>query len=117
MCLFPRTIKHPFSVAVQRSHDADPREHRWPAGRSDQDQDFHCSLPFRRCVLDRRKSRDVVAGVLKGGQRATAGQGIGSSKMRDQAINALSQIQAHRSGGPDITWSAASRNDRSASAR
>jgi hypothetical protein len=62
-------------VPVQCPHDADARKHRRTVERRDQDQGFHCSLPFRRCVFDLRKSCNVVAGVLKRDQRATAGQG------------------------------------------
>jgi hypothetical protein len=35
-----RAIEHPLNVTVQSPHDADAREHRWPAERRDQDQDF-----------------------------------------------------------------------------
>jgi hypothetical protein len=44
---------------VQRSHDTDPRKHRRPAGRRDQDQDFHRRLPFLGFVFGFRKLRDV----------------------------------------------------------
>jgi hypothetical protein len=37
--------EHARDVTVQRSHDADPREHRRPAQRRDQDQPKHRSLP------------------------------------------------------------------------
>ncbi len=36
----------------------------------DQDQGFHCCLPFPGIVLSLRKLRDVIAGVL---ERAAAG--------------------------------------------
>src|SRR5260370_15261094 len=39
-------LKRPFHVPVQGPHDPNPRKHRWPARRRDQDQGFHCSLPF-----------------------------------------------------------------------
>jgi hypothetical protein len=78
-------VERSFDVPVQCPHDTDARKHRRTVERRDQDQGFYCSLPFRRCVFDLRKSRNVVAGVLKRDQPATAGQGIGSSKMRDQA--------------------------------
>src|SRR5207248_908535 len=48
MMLFASWIKHPFDVPVQRLHDADPSEHRWPAEIGDQDQRFHSRMPFRR---------------------------------------------------------------------
>jgi hypothetical protein len=48
-------IKHALNVAVQRSHDAYAREHRRAARRRDQDQRFHCSLPFLGPRLGLRK--------------------------------------------------------------
>jgi hypothetical protein len=75
MLVLPRRVEHALNVAIQCPHDTDAREHCRTAVRRDQDQGFHCSLPFRRCVIDLRKSRDVVASVLKGDQHATAGQG------------------------------------------
>jgi hypothetical protein len=44
MMPFASWIKHPFDVAVQRSHDADPREHCRPVQFCDQDQGFHGRL-------------------------------------------------------------------------
>jgi hypothetical protein len=38
-------------VAIERLHDADPRKHRRPAMRRDQDQGFHRRLPFLGLVL------------------------------------------------------------------
>jgi hypothetical protein len=61
-------------VAVQCPHDADPREHRRPAVRRDQDQGLHCCLLLRRFVLSRPKFRDVIAGILERDQLAAAGQ-------------------------------------------
>jgi hypothetical protein len=74
MMLFASWIKHPFDVAVQCLHDANPREHRRPVGLPDQDQGFHRCLPFLGFMLGLRKLRDVVAGILQGAQLAAAGQ-------------------------------------------
>jgi hypothetical protein len=38
MMVLARWIKHPLDVTVQGSHDADPRKHRRPAFRRNQDQ-------------------------------------------------------------------------------
>jgi hypothetical protein len=46
MGVFPRRIEHALNVTVQRSHDTDPREHRWSALFRDQQQRFHRGLPF-----------------------------------------------------------------------
>jgi hypothetical protein len=51
MRLFPRAIKHPFNVPVQRPHDADPRKHRWSAMFGNQKQHLHSGLPFFGIVL------------------------------------------------------------------
>ena len=50
MRLFAVGIEHALDVAVQSSHDADARKHRWAAVLRDQDQGFHCRLPLRRRV-------------------------------------------------------------------
>jgi hypothetical protein len=36
MMILTIRIEHALDVAIQRSHDADAREHRWTAGRRDQ---------------------------------------------------------------------------------
>jgi hypothetical protein len=41
MRVFAIGIEHALDVAVQRSHDTDPREHRRAAGRRRQDQRLH----------------------------------------------------------------------------
>jgi len=75
--LFASWIKHPFDVPVQRLHDADPSEHRWPAEIGDQDQRFHSRLPFRRLVLGLGQLRDVIAGVHQGDQLVSVRQQYG----------------------------------------
>jgi hypothetical protein len=74
MRLFAIGIELALDVAVQRSHDADTREHRRPARRRHQDQRLRGRLPLRRLVLGPRKLRDVVAGVLQRDELATAGK-------------------------------------------
>jgi hypothetical protein len=74
MMVFPIWIELANVAAVQCSHDANPRKHRWAARRRDQDQGFHCSLPFRGRMLGLRKLRDVLAGILKGDELAPAWQ-------------------------------------------
>ena len=68
-------------VAVQRLHDADPRQHRRAAFRRDQDQGLHRRLPLRHLVLGLGKLRDVFAGILERDELAPAGQ-------RDRTIEA-----------------------------
>ena len=72
--ILPIRIKHALNVAVQRSHNADPRKHRRAAGRRDQDQSLHSSLPLRGLVFGLWKPRDVIAGVLERDKLATARQ-------------------------------------------
>jgi hypothetical protein len=67
-------IKLADDVPVQCPHDANPREHRRPAQRRDQDQGLHRRLPFRGFVLDLWQLRDEGAGVLQRDELATAGQ-------------------------------------------
>jgi hypothetical protein len=71
-------------VAVQRLHDADPRQHCRPARLRDQEQRLHRRLPLRRLVLGLRKLRDVFAGILERDELAAAGKRIGSSNARFQ---------------------------------
>ena len=52
--------------AVQRSHDANAREHRRAAVRRHQDQDLHRRLPLRRHMLGLRELRNIGPGVLEG---------------------------------------------------
>jgi len=66
-------------VTVYCAHYADPREHRRPAGRRDQQQGFHRCLPFRRFVLGLRELRDVGAGVLERDEGAAVRQPSGGS--------------------------------------
>ena len=72
--LFTRWFEHELDVTIQCLHDADPRQHRRPARRRDQDQGLHRCLPFRRLVLGLRKFRDVVAGILERDELATVRQ-------------------------------------------
>ncbi len=66
MRLFAQWIEDAFNVTVQRLHDADACKHRRAAVRRDQDQGFHCRLPFRRRVLGLRKLDDIGARGFEG---------------------------------------------------
>ena len=46
MLVFARRVKHALDVPVDRFHDADAREQRWPVLFCDQQQRFHRGLPF-----------------------------------------------------------------------
>jgi hypothetical protein len=59
-------------VVVQRSHDADPRQHRRAAFRRDQDQGLHRRLPLRHLVLCFGQLRDVERGVAQRASRKCA---------------------------------------------
>ena len=72
MLVLSRRVEHALDVPIQRSHDADPRKHRRPAKRCDQDQRFHRRLPLWNLVLGVRQLRDVIAGVLQRDERRTA---------------------------------------------
>jgi hypothetical protein len=74
MMVLVRWIKHPLDVTVQGSHDADPRKHRRPAFRCEQDQRFHRRLPFRRLVLGFRQPGDVGPGILERDELAAVRQ-------------------------------------------
>jgi hypothetical protein len=63
MLLFPRRIKHPLNMPIQRSHNANARKHGWPAVLCDQKQSFHRGLPFLGVVIGFGQSRDVERGV------------------------------------------------------
>ena len=46
MLVFARRVKQALDVPVDRFHDADAREQRWPVLFCDQQQRFHRGLPF-----------------------------------------------------------------------
>jgi hypothetical protein len=50
MMLFARRFEHELDVTIQCLHDADPRQHRRPAFRRDQDQGLRRRLPFRTII-------------------------------------------------------------------
>jgi hypothetical protein len=75
MLVLARRIEHPLDMAIQRPHDADAREHRRAAERRDEDQGFHCCLPFGGLVLGFRELRDIGSRLLEGDELATARQG------------------------------------------
>jgi hypothetical protein len=61
-------------VTIQCPHDADPREHRRPAKRGDQDQGFHRRLPLCGFVLGSRQLCDEISGILQGDELAVVRQ-------------------------------------------
>jgi hypothetical protein len=81
----PIRIEHANLVAVQRLHDADPRQHCRPARLRDQEQRLHRRLPLRRLVLGLLKLRDVFAGILERDELATVGQRDRLVEGRDQS--------------------------------
>ncbi len=58
MGVLGRWIKHVLNVAVQRSHDADPREHRWPSQFGDRHQALNRGLPTTRHTMPREGRED-----------------------------------------------------------
>jgi hypothetical protein len=73
MMRLPVEIELANVVTVERLHHADPREHRRPAFRRDQDQRLHRRLPLRRLVLGLPQLRDVRPGILERDDRAAVG--------------------------------------------
>jgi len=47
MLVLPRRVEHTFNAAVQGSHDANSRKHRWPSQFRGQHQALNRGLPFR----------------------------------------------------------------------
>jgi hypothetical protein len=74
MMVFPIRLKLANVAPVQCPRDTDASKHRRAARRRNQDQGFHRRLPLRRRVRGLRKLGDVLAGVLKGDEVATARQ-------------------------------------------
>jgi hypothetical protein len=70
-------IEYPFDVAVQRSHDADPCEHRRAAKIGDKYERFDSGLPFRERGLFLRKASNVCRGVPQRTQHSAVGEGDG----------------------------------------
>ena len=60
--------------AVQRSHDADPREHRRAAEISNQDQRLDRGLPFRELRFLLRQARHVGCRVTQRNERSRVGE-------------------------------------------
>jgi hypothetical protein len=65
MMILPILIKHALNVAVQRSHNADPRKHRRAARRRDQDQSLHSSLPLRGLVFGLSEASGAESAVKR----------------------------------------------------
>ena len=69
MSIFTRAIKLPNMATVQRSHNTDAREQRWPVMLCDQQQRFHRGLPFIGVVFGFRQFGDVLGGIAQRAQR------------------------------------------------
>lgn len=65
MLVFARRVKHALDVPVDRSHDADAREQRWPVLFCDQQQRFQRGLPFVGIVFGLGQLGDVRGGVTE----------------------------------------------------
>jgi hypothetical protein len=68
MFVFARRIEHALDVAVQRSHDADAREHRRSVLLGDQQERFHRGLPFVGIVFGLGQFGDVLGGIAQRAQ-------------------------------------------------
>jgi hypothetical protein len=86
MMLFARRIEHALAVAIQRSHDADPRQHRRAVALGTEQQCLGRRLPFRRLVLGLGQLRDVASGIFSVTSARPLGTRIGSSKARSQPL-------------------------------
>src|ERR1700686_1915332 len=78
MRLFARRVEPPLDVTVQRSNDADAREHRWTVMFCNQQKRPHRGLPFgtmfclgpiTSAVGTKRTSRVPAVWSLSGGKR------------------------------------------------
>jgi hypothetical protein len=81
MRLFPLRIELANVVAVQRAHDADPREHHRAAEVGDQDQRLDGGLPFRQ-------SRFLLWQIGYVGRRVLQRQQLPAIRQRDRIIEA-----------------------------
>jgi hypothetical protein len=75
MRVFAVLIEDALYVAVQRSHDADPRKHRWPVPLDHQHQGLDRGLPFGENRFPFRQASDVVTRVPQRDQRSPVRQG------------------------------------------
>ncbi len=67
MSLLPFGVKQALDVAIQRSHDADPRKHGWPSALGNKNKGFHCGLPLFGVVFHLGQFGDVERGVAERG--------------------------------------------------
>jgi hypothetical protein len=70
MCFLPRPVKLPFDVTIERSHHADPGEHRRATALGNQQKRLHRGLPFCGIVFGLGELGDVEGGVLQCDQLA-----------------------------------------------
>ena len=76
MLVFAGRVKHALDVPVDRSHDTDAREQRWPVLFCDQQQRFHRGLPFVGIVFRFRQFSDVQGGIAQRAAAAAFGPAI-----------------------------------------
>ena len=58
-------VENALNVTIERSRDADAREHRGSAMCRDQDQRLHRGLPFRGLMVCFRQLRDEAKSALE----------------------------------------------------
>ena len=79
------TIEHALDVPIERLHDADAREQRWPVKFCDQQQRFRRGLPFVGIVSGLGQFGDVLGGIAQRAQRLL------SARQCDRIKNSRSQ--------------------------
>jgi hypothetical protein len=93
MRLFARRVEHPLDVTVQRSNDADAREHRWTVMFCNQQKRPHRGLPFGTMfclgpslpLLARTGHADCIARCpLSGAKRKTCARLIEFIRLRPE---------------------------------
>jgi hypothetical protein len=75
MFVFARRIERALDVAVQRSHDADAGEHRWPCSATSNSASI-AGLPFVGIVFRFRQFSDVQGGIAQRAAAAAFGPAI-----------------------------------------
>jgi hypothetical protein len=76
-CGSSRPVEYALDVPVKRSHNGNPRKHRWPVLFSHQEQRLPRGLPFRRLLFGFGQLGDLGPGVFERDALATARQRSG----------------------------------------
>jgi hypothetical protein len=74
MGAFAVRIELPDDVAIERLHDADPRDHGRAIVLGHQDQAFHRRLPLVRILIGFGKLQDIRSGIAQGAESEAIGQ-------------------------------------------